>query len=205
MSAIEFSEFAFPPQAELVRKRRRQVIAGSFFIYALLSLTLFSLFVVFFYFVIAREIEKTAVEKNISRVFEELFGDIEPLLTPAERAAIQAELEHIQPPPKSQRDRDIEFKNDQLRDQSLIIMSMALVFAVCLSLIIYLGMRMRGGVKGNDYPNYKSLLLEALLMLGFVALVETVFLGIVGANYRSIDANRIRSEIIRCIRRFIAS
>lgn len=176
---------------------------AEFSLHIIIAVTLFTVFVAGFFFLVASRIEVIAVESNTSRVISELMSDINNTLNDSEKDLIQNALnEHLVLPDMSKEDKDVEDKNRNLVINTFIVLGS--IFAGCVVVVVAIWglMKMRAGPsgeKGIHYPDIKHIILENLILLGFVAAVEFLFMLTIGAHYQSIDSNHIRRNAMQTI------
>jgi len=172
-----------------------------------LSVTFFALFVAAFFFVVASRIEVVAVENNTGRVVSELMVDITKLVDTNERASIKSALtEHLKPPDMSAKDKEVADSNRALLRDTWIVLGSAFAAGLVIVFLVWGFMKWRAGPNGRsgfDYPDLRHLFVENLILLGFVGLTEFAFLLVVGAHYRSLDANKIRRNALGTMRAFV--
>jgi len=169
----------------------------------LLAISMFTVFVAGFFFVVASRVEVSAVKSNTSRVIRELMRDMKETLDTPEKTAIRTVLDqHLNVPDLSEEDDEVAAKNKTLLRNTFLVLSGVFLACVLVVVVVWAAMRHRAGASGRagvNYPGLKHLVVENLILLGFVAGVEFLFMLTVGAHYESIDSNHIRRSALNTL------
>lgn len=185
------------------------IVAADFSINLVTSVTLFAVFVAGFFFVIATKVEVSAVKRNTTRVVDELFQDVNAIISEDMRTELTTTMnDHLKTPDMSSEDKEVAEKNAKLVKSTLTVLGAAFGAGVVVVLMIWGFMKWRAGpqgVAGVDYPNILRLLGENGVLLLCVAIAEGIFLYSIGGMYRSLDANKVRRDAIATVRSFSAT
>jgi len=155
------------------------------------------MFLVIFYFNYIKFVEKNTFLHQIDTVLDDLTKNIYPYF-PKGKAGLQIQKELQQLINKlkkenSQSDTLINNKNQHLSD-----ISMNMIY-ICISIFLIYTFVLT--INKVCLP-LKSVLIESILALCFIALTEYLFLRIVVVNYKSIDSNYIKRIVAEAIRTF---
>jgi len=187
-------------------QRGKGVRTTEFIISLLISICFFSSFIAFYFFFITAQVEATVVKKNIDRVINELFGDLNKFLSPSARQLVHFGFQQLKAPNLSTQDKLVQEKNHGLVIQTIQLTSLLVCVSALIILLIWA--TMKGLAKKNaqshvDYPDILRIVKENLILLGFVIAAELLFLFAIAANHRNLDSNDIKHKAIQTIRNFI--
>lgn len=157
----------------------------------IIILVLFSsVFIVVFYFTYAQTVEKKILEKQFADVTHEIMGDVMQLVPSEFSGQVNQLLSDIKAPTSS--DESIVKQNNELIGKTKTFLT---IFAiVVLFILIFL-------IKRCDLSSdkLKSILKDDLVLLGFVALTEYLFLTFITSKFICFDINTVKYALINTI------
>ena len=169
----------------------------------LLTVMLFSLFILAFFFVIAAKIERDVVRTSVTTLVQQLADEMKFALTPEQVASVSATVNKLVLPNLQAADEQVKTQNAALLKRSCIILGSAAAGVLVVVVLAYGGMvgatqKRSGGLAkaGKDYPDMKKVLLVTTLGFAAVIVTEFVFLYMVPARYQPLDANKTKCVII---------
>lgn len=195
-------------------KKSSSVRATEFVLNIAISTVFFVLFIAFFFFVVASEIEQRVVRQNAKRAIDELVRDLLVNMNNEQKEHVQDLLTaHLAVPDMSAQDHRVAQENHTLLSRTFTTMGAIAgsVGVVIVGVWAWMRHRARRKVKGRkaqagiDYPDLTHLLVENLILLAFVAMTELFFLVCVAAYYQSLNTNAIRRSVYDVLLTFIQS
>mgnify|MGYP005996820459 CR=1 FL=1 len=174
---------------------------GEFVIDILMSLSFFSIFITFFFFVIVTQIEVLTVKKNTQRTIQELFSDLKAVLPPEDQAILTDIFNNnLTVPDLTEEDQQVQDKNNELVKQAVLWLGVFALIAFVIVLAIWGYMKT---AYPNEYPSLMGMIKSNLIILFWVAVAELSFLFLITLQYRSIDPNTIRESVVDSLLDFI--
>jgi len=203
--------YVFPLNFTSGVKKSGWVTAAEFVINVILAVAFFAIAMLFYFFVIAKKIEGEAVVKNTDRVVKTIVAPILAILTPAEKKQIQDALQDsLAPPDMTKADAEVARRNKKLTQKAIAWMGGGFGLSIVAVLLIWgsqaIYARSRFGtnaVRGLHYPNLGHIVIEVLILTGFVFVAELLFLVIVALQWESVDAYHIELKALEVFQRFI--
>lgn len=156
----------------------------------LLGVTLFSIFLIVFYFTYTAQIEGEIVKEQVKTTIDELAFNIKN--SGIDMSQAKQFVNNISTPDMSEADKDVEKKNKELLTMCIWIMG---IFAMITFGIIIL-------IKFFFSFSLIPIILINLLLVGAVAGIEILFLNVIVKNYRSLDSNFVKKTIVDEILKF---
>jgi hypothetical protein len=154
----------------------------------LLHIALISTFIGVFFFTYGRYIEQKIVEKQTAYLVHDLAGNLS-LLGPTLTTPLKNDLKKVTVETGGPADQAVAAANKKLMEEAAEFLGGFLVGALLLVLAMW-------QMSGRKF-SLKRLFVENATVLAFVAFTEFFFLTFVGQNYRSIDPNVVKLEIIK--------
>lgn len=196
----------FEVTAGLDNKRSRTVVAADFTVNLVAAVVLFACFVTGFFFTIVVWEENKSVEDNTNRVVRELVQDLHDSVPPILVTSLKASTQDMTAPDLSKEDKSVADTNAKLLNDVLLVSGIAAGAGVVFIIAVWAIMRMRAGWRtarsGIDYPDMRKLVVENLILLGWIAGAEITFLFFIAGRYRTLDGNVVRAEFIKTLRKF---
>ena len=156
----------------------------------LLHVGLMSLFLTFFFFTFARQVEKEIVEEQIKYIIDNFVGNSFNVLDIKSKTQIKEQLDKIfESLNFTKEDTAVKNQNSIIFKKALVFVS--ILFGIILFIVILLGIYFKW-----DSSFIKYLLISSISSLIFVAITETMFLLLIAKNYLSADPNRIKRKIV---------
>jgi hypothetical protein len=156
----------------------------------LIPVILISSFIGIFFFTYAAKIEENIVKKQCSQIIEDLSDDIKTMV-PSNMLEILYNqiIPKLQAPDLSKEDTDVKQKNDILLKKVTKLISIFIVggLAIVIALVWFFKIPV------------KEILIHSSVSLLFVAIVEYSFLTFFAQNYRTIDSNFVKMQIIQTL------
>ena len=172
----------------------------------ILHVCFFSLFVGFFFFVVAARVEKTIVQNQVQGTVQSLVRELKQVLSPTQRAALSAQVATLNPPDMKQEDGAVSSGNQKLVRDAFTALGPIFVVGLLVVVAMFLVRRASGKKKGIQKNaagyNLGTLFAHNLLILFFVAVTETLFLFSVAYNYRSLDPQVVKRTIVNTLLSF---
>jgi cytochrome bd-type quinol oxidase subunit 2 len=155
--------------------------------YTLITVSLFILFLIIFYFTFDKYIQKKTTDIQIKEIvadFEQDFKDVG--IDISNFKSDKAEnLEEIR-----KQDEIIEKDNKSVVTKAIIVFTIVLLIT-----LFYL-------YKTRKNANIKETIKKTLILIFFIALTEVTFMVVIAKNYKSVDPNRIKGQIIKNVLNF---
>ena len=150
----------------------------------LVSLTIFSVFLIIFYFTYASYIENQILNNQIKILVDNLTYNIKDFNI--DTNYLLKIINETKLPDLSKEDNEVTNTNAQLIKKALLIfgifslISLIIIFIIC---YVY-------------KVNIKQILKNNFILLVFVAITEIFFLNVIAKSYRSVDPNVIKKNFI---------
>lgn len=189
----------------LDRTHPKSTQVAEFFSNLFLSISIYAFVVSVLFFTVTSQLEGIAVKNNVNRVVEELLEPVITLIPENDKAIIKGAMNNLVAPDMSNVDAKVSNSNKNLIKNVMMIISSILVFAVLVVFGIWAGMYLRFRANPNSPPpfNIKLMFVQQGIIVGFVALIQIAFLGIIGTSFRSVDTNNIRKSVSDSIVNFL--
>lgn len=166
----------------------------SLYIFSIFSqITIIFTFLIIFYFNYVKFIERTTFLSQIDDILDELLYKIPK---PKQSNSIQSFFDTLIKKIKSKNSNANKSINEE--NEKLSIISMNMVFGLIGVFLLY---TVIVTLTGNCLP-LKSVFIESIIGLVFIALTEYLFLQIIVANYKSADPNYVRWNIANTIQNY---
>ena len=174
--------------------------------HVLLTVMLFSLFIVAFFFVFAANIERTVVQTSVTDLVTELVAEIKIGLGADEIASIAAAVKDTQLTDATGADAAVQATNSALLKKAMIVLGSAAAGVLFVIGVVYFAMvylvkknTPSVAVAGVGYPDMKKVFLIAIL--GFLSVIATEFLFLytVPAMFKPLDTNQSKQTIIKAL------
>lgn len=162
-----------------------------------LQVSLVSAFLGFFYFTFVDKIEREIVVGQVTDVVNDFTNNNLLLLNSNVVATLRKKLSTLSPPDMSEQDAETSYKNSFLEREAFMIL-----FTIALSGIIFFIGHAIFVYKAGYSREAGYVLLEALIMLGAIALTEYCFLTFITQKFMTADPNVIRAAVIKKLIQF---
>jgi hypothetical protein len=175
----------------------------------LLTVVLFSLFVLAFFFVFAAKVERNVVRTSVQDVVTEFSNEIKFVLDEEQAKSVSAALANVRIPDMAAADDEVKNNNSALTKKATKVLGLSALGIVIVVVIAYVSLRGSVAMKtphlnvaGRGYPNMTKVLL--VTTFGFVAVIltEFAFLFIVANRYKPLDANKVKCTVIDTLLQF---
>ena len=153
-----------------------------------LNVALFGTFIGIFFFTFGSYIEKLVLKREIKLILDGFVGDLKAFVSDDTWNKIHTFDNKIADVDTSG-DKAVLESNKALLSKALFIFGVMLIIAVSLVLITWY-------MSGKSF-SLQRLFGESFGLLLFVAVVELLFYWLVAANYRTVDANFVKENIIK--------
>lgn len=154
----------------------------------LVAISLFSVFIVIFFFLYARRVEEKIVEIQVKNVINDMYEDLNTLRVPEDFTKII--LNNMKNPNLTEEDLAVTENNKKVLKNAIIYSSLLLLFSGIGIFYIH-----------SKYKiDLKILFKKSLIIILFVALTEFYFLNRIAQNYNAIDPNKIKLLILENIK-----
>ena len=174
--------------------------------HVLLTVMLFSLFIVAFFFVFAANTERTVVQTSVTDLVTELVAEIKIGLDTDEIASIAAAVKDTQLSDAEGSDAAVQATNSALMKNAIVVLGSAaagvlFVIGVVYFVMVYLVKKNTPSVAvaGVGYPDMKKVFLLAILGFFSVIATEFLFLYTVPARFKPLDTNQAKQTIIKSL------
>lgn len=180
---------------------------AEFFSNLFLSVSIYAFVVSALFFTVTSKLEGVAVKNNVNRVVGEMLDPVINLIPGNEKEIIKDAMKGLIAPDMSSIDANVANNNKNLIKNVMLVMSGLLALSLFIVFWIWTGMYLkhRKNVKSPPPFNIKLMLVQQGITVGFVALVQICFLGIIGTAFRSVDANNLRKSVSDSIVTFLKS
>jgi hypothetical protein len=163
------------------------IFSINFIINAMISVTLFAIFLTIFYFTYAAKIEGDIVDIQMKNLVND-FGYSFDIIGENDKKKISEYLNNIKLPDTTKIDEDIEKSNRDVIRKAMIFLGVFSGVLILGSVILY--------VINKGKIDIKYIIRNNLILITFVALTEIFFLNAVAKRYKSLDANDVKLKII---------
>lgn len=177
----------------------RGAFAAQVVLTVLVSVGLFMLFIMAFFFLLTRKVEKRIVSTSVERVVDTLSQELRALVTPAQAETLGAVLQGVQAPDTRQEDAAVEANNAKLVKKAGLTLGITAGVIIVVAVGVFMGMKAKraaGGPGTDNYPNPVKVLLCATFGFAAVALCEVVFLFGVAGRYQPLDTAATRKQLL---------
>ena len=177
----------------------RGAFAAQITLTVLVSLALFMLFILAFFFLLTRKVEKRIVTTSVERVVDTLSGEVKALMPAAAVDIVGSLLQDLQPPDTAAEDAQVEANNSKLVKQAAGVVGGTAAAIALAALVVFLVMKAKRGAGGpgtDNYPNPVNVLLCATFGFAAVALCELVFLFGIAGRYQPLDTATTRNDML---------
>jgi len=156
----------------------------------LVGTTLFSLFLGIFYFTYASKIENDILSIQIKNLIDNLTGDLNNLnLDENTKNQLKDAINIKNKPDLSDEDKNVKDTNKKIIIKTSKIFGSFLFISTFIIILLYFTTKI----------DIKSILITNIILLIFVAIAEVLFLNLVAKNYRSLDPNVVKQNIVKQI------
>jgi hypothetical protein len=186
-------------------KDNRKTQVAEFFCNLLLSVAFFATVVAIFFFTVGAYLEGVAVKQNTDRVVEEMMAPLAGVIPDEQKITINEALKGLQVPDMTSANEEVKKSNNKITTDALLVVGSVLVFGLIVVLSTWGGMRLANKRNPNNAPPFdlKHLFITNGILLGFVLLVEFLFLFTIGVNFRSVDVNDIKKTTAKSLINFL--
>ncbi len=153
-----------------------------------LNVALFGTFIGIFFFTFGSYIEKLVLKREIQLILDGFVGDLKAFVSDETWDKFHTFDDKIADADTSG-DKAVLESNKALLNKALLVFGVMLVIAVSIVFIAW--------YMSNKSFSLKRLFGESFGLLLFVAVVEVLFYWLVAANYRTVDANFVKENIIK--------
>jgi hypothetical protein len=163
----------------------------------LVMVALYTVFVTVLFFTFGKYIETSVAKNNSDLLVDSLTDDINFFgtnLAPNEFQKISELLKNLKPPNMDKEDQDVNDQNMKLIKNTMFYVLIGALSAILVGLILWVVL-LRRPIK----QYFTFIFPHALILLGFVALVEIIFFITISKNYRSLDPNVAKKAIMDTI------
>lgn len=180
---------------------------AEFFCNLFLSVAIYAFVVSALFFTVTSQLEGVAVKNNVNRVVEEMLDPVINLLSDNNKEIIQDAMKGLVAPDMSSTDAQVSNSNKNLIKNVMFVMSGLLAFSLFIVSCIWTGMYLKHRKNEKSPPpfNIKLMLVQQGIIVGFVALIQILFLGVIGTSFRSVDANDLRKSVSDSVVTFLKS
>ena len=156
----------------------------------ILSVTLFVVFIVGFYFSYGLFMEKVVLDKELSHIIQSFKSNVR-YLNPSMKMQIKLLVQNAKLPDNEDADREINNSNKKILGMAIGIACVLFVIGVGISFFLTTkwAAALFGGHCGN--MNYWSNILKNIIVIIAIALTEFMFATFIIANYISVDQNDV--------------
>lgn len=161
----------------------------------ILSIILFVIFIVVFYFTYGLYMERKILDKEISSIVMKLKNTT-IMLNPSSKLYIKSVLKNLNINNNTDADTETEKHNTTILTKIYIILPILFVVGLLLSFFLSTkwGNKLFGGHCGEF--SYKNVLLKNLIVIIMITLTEFIFITYYASEYISIDANDVISILL---------
>jgi hypothetical protein len=153
----------------------------------ILNITIFSVFIGFFFFTYAASVEKDIVKDQSAYIATDIATDLRVFLPSSVRMSI---VDNLKVPDMTEKDATVKEANNKLMKQAMIALSILLSVGILSTLTVaYIG--------GVGIHIAK----DSLIILTFVAVTEIVFLNLITRQYRVSDPNYVKKEMLLSLKK----
>jgi hypothetical protein len=154
----------------------------------ILNITIFSVFIGFFFFTYAASVEKDIVKDQSSYIATDIATDLRVFLPSSVRMSIIDNLKV--PDDMTEKDATVKEANNKLMKEAMIALSILLVVGILSTMVVaYIG--------GIGIHIVK----DSFVILIFVAVTEIVFLNLITRQYRVSDPNYVKKEMLLSLKK----
>jgi len=158
----------------------------------ILSILLSATFISIFFFTYVSKVEGEIVKNQMNSIVQDITGGINAFLPDAEEEKLKESINGINLPDMSQQDNETQTANNALMKQA--IMAIAVVNGVGLLIILGLWYYYRFPVK--------TLIIQNIIIIAFVAITEFCFVTFITKNYKPLDPNYVKYLFVTQLEKF---
>jgi hypothetical protein len=152
-----------------------------------LNVTLISSLIAILFFTYGKNLEKSIVENQSEYIAESIATDIKIFFPEETRKII---LDSLVVPDMQQADKDVEDRDDALKNKAILIFVPLCVVGIFTTFLIC----QYGKVEK------KHIFAEGIIILLFVFCAEILFLNIIIRNYKTADPNFVKMQILKAVK-----
>ncbi len=161
----------------------------------ILHVVLLATFIGLFYFLYATGIERRVITSQVDRLILDITSDLKIILSDTERQKIAAIFTNLTTPDMSAEDQKAAKSNAELFKKASLVLG--LVFVIGISAVIILSF--------VYHFSLTDMLKESAVILITAAATEFVFLSFFARNYRSLDPNMVKSNVVKAMQIYAQS
>ena len=168
----------------------------------LVSVALFMLFILAFFFLLTRKVEKKVVSTSVERVVDSLSSELKAVLPAAALGPLGTLIQGLQAPDTQMQDAMVAANNAKLQKLAGTVVGVTAAVVTVIALGVFLGMKAKRGAGPpgvDNYPNPVSVLLSATFGFAAVALCELVFLFGIAGRYQPLDTVVTRNDMVSAL------
>lgn len=188
-----------------VARKSKGTVATEFVFIVLINVLAFSLFILFFFFVMTAKVEQDVVKKSVTDLVSEFSEELKMFLPADQLPAIAQALKNFKLPDMSNADKQVEDQNAKLKKQALVVLGSAAAGVAALVIVWFFVMRavVRKGnptaQRGIAYPDMRKVGLVTGFSFIAVAITEFVFLYTVAARFKPLDKNKVKVAMLEAL------
>ena len=166
----------------------------------LVMVSLYTIFVAFFFFTYGASVEKDVVKNNAKLLVDALVDDIAFFGThdaPGKMEKIKEALNKMKLPDTTKDDADVVKKDKQIIKQTFKVVGLGALGAMVIACLFWYFIIMKMGKTEQTWGNFCfNILTKSTLLLIIVASVEFCYFTAISKNYRALDPNIAKKAIV---------
>lgn len=139
------------------------------------------------FFLYTKSIERKVITMQVDRLVSDFTSDIKILLSDDESVKMQEAFQNLQPPDMTKQDEEANSSNQKLLKNASIMLLLTLIPGIATVGII-------SWLRGFSFL---ELLKENITVLLVACSIEILFISLFARNYRSLDANVVKTEVVK--------
>ena len=158
----------------------------------ILSIVLFVIFIVIFYFTYGLYMERKVLDKELTHIIDSLKSTT-IFMDPNTKNYLKFLLQNVKIQDNSDEDAAIESHNNKIMEKLYIAIPILFVFGIGMSYFLSTkwAAKLFGGHCGTF--NYRNVLLKNIIVIIMIALIEFIFITYYASEYISIDTQQVIS------------
>tara|TARA_Y100000816_G_C25837171_1_gene437604 strand:- start:99 stop:677 length:579 start_codon:yes stop_codon:yes gene_type:complete len=153
-------------------------------------LSVYSLIIATLFFTYVAQIEQYIVKSQVEHLLDEFTNDYKIFI------GDDTGIVHVKDVTDKSQDDKVNINNDKLIKRSFLILGVSFAVGIIICISFWL-------ITTKFFPkksfNFKKLMIENSILLFIVVMVELLFFGLVTRNYKTLDINKTKTEMIETL------
>lgn len=144
------------------------------------------------FFIYTRLIEEKVITIQVDRLVDDMTSEIKVILTPDQRNSLKDVFSKLTPPNMRTEDEDAAKSNERLLKKASTVLGAVLIIGVLIVLVS----------SWLFSFSFVELLKENFVTLVVACCVEVVFISLFARNFRSLDPNMVKYNLVKAIQSY---